>query len=125
MGIVHSAVNNHHANSYLVDEMAHFTIFSRFKIKASSEYQAAMIGDELIYFRHVRKISENIYKISSFIRGAKFTDILDHKIGERFVMMENVSEIPISDMLEKTTIKFSALSKEKSLNFRGLCNNSL
>jgi len=125
IGILRAVVNNSNANFYVVDEMSHFTICCKSEINSSSEYQAAMIGDELIYFRHAHAISENLYMISSLIRGAKFTDVLDHVVGERFVLMKNISDIPVSDMLDKMHIKFQALSKEKILNFKRLQNNSL
>ena len=125
MGVVRAVMNNEKANEYVVDEVSLVTIFSYADLKEPSEYIPAMIGNELVYFRYTKRIAENLYQISSFIRGAKFTEIAQHQIGERFVILNNVSEIPVSDILENMDIKFSAIMQEKSLNFKGLNKKSI
>lgn len=125
MGIVSTVMNNIHASSYIVDDISRFTIFSCSQMIEPSSYEAAMLGDELIYYKNLDKISDNLYMISSFIRGANFTDIVPHNVGERFTLMKNVSEIAVSNMLEKTNITFLAASKKYSLNFKGLNNYSI
>ena len=97
MGIVSAVVNNKKADMRVIDEVSRFTIFSYAMLHQPSEYVPAMLGDELVYFKNIQKIADNLYIISSLIRGAKFTDIAEHKVGERFVIMMNASEIPVSD----------------------------
>ncbi len=124
MGIVRAVTNNEHANIRVIDEISRITVFTHIQLSEPVEYVPAMIGDELVYFRYIRKIAENLYEISSFIRGAKFTGIVEHNAGERFVILKNTSEIPVSDMLENMDIKFAVGLQEKTLNFKGLNKKS-
>jgi hypothetical protein len=121
MGVVSSILNNENANEYVIDDVSRVTIFSCVAFQAQAY---AVIGDELVYFRNVQKISENLYEISSLIRGCKFTNIVLHKTGDRFVILRNASEIPVSDMLENIDITFEVGIKKSVLNFRGLSRKS-
>ena len=61
----------------------------------------SMLGQEIIAYRFVTKISKNIYKLSRLIRGlygtAKFTN--EHVEGENFVILNQLDSIYIAEKL--------------------------
>ena len=117
MGVVRAVENNPHASNYVIDERSRFTIFSATEIVTP---EAAMIGDELVYFKAAKKIGENLYVISSLIRGSAFTEVKAHEVGERYVILKGALEIPVSDMLLGTRLKFAVKKQEKDLIFKEL-----
>jgi hypothetical protein len=51
--------------------------------------QAALIGDEVVYFRDAVLASDGIYRLRGFLRGQRGTEaqIGAHSIGDRFVLL--------------------------------------
>ncbi|MCH9753656.1 MAG: glycoside hydrolase TIM-barrel-like domain-containing protein, partial [Alphaproteobacteria bacterium] len=67
-----------------------------------SKANMAIIGDEIVQFKNAQLVSENLYKLSVFLRGRmgteSFTD--SHQPGERFILLDkNLTSVDISMQL--------------------------
>lgn len=125
MGIIRLAKNNAHADSRVIDEVSKFTLFSQSNFSSDRKMVPAMIGEELIYFNKVIKLKENLYEISSLVRGAGQTKIISHNIGERLICIDNACEISVDENLEDTNLTFLAMSRRESLYFRAMNKKSI
>lgn len=77
-----------------------------------------LIGHEIIAFRDVEVLDENVFKISHLLRGRFNTEneINNHKIGERVILLDEdliSMDIPIGE--KGTTIYLKAVSNNDSL----------
>src|SRR5574343_477322 len=52
------------------------------------DYNAALVGDEIIQFKTATEISPGIWELTTLNRGRLATTVTSHAIGERFVMLE-------------------------------------
>lgn len=59
---------------------------------------AALIGDEIVFFRNATLTAANTYQLSGFVRGVAGTDwaMSTHAVGERFVLLSASSLSPVS-----------------------------
>jgi hypothetical protein len=56
---------------------------------------AALIGNEVLQFKTVTQIDENVYRLSGLLRGRRGTSTLGHSVGDRFVFLTEASIIRI------------------------------
>jgi hypothetical protein len=102
--------NNQYANIFVIDELSRIVILGKnLETTLSDSWNLAICGNEIIRFRHWEKIGENLYQISSMIRGCFATEtyINTHEIGENFILPEqNVNLLPISSLLENKELYF-------------------
>lgn len=86
--------------------------------KILSGANMAMIGDEIVQFTNAELLSENLYKISGFLRGRMGTEIFvgSHKKGDRFILLDHkVLEVEIPITLLGATNKYSFVSDGEKL----------
>jgi hypothetical protein len=121
MGEIVEFNQNPNANIFMIDNIS--TILVRgynLEQYISNDWQFAMIGRELVQFRNLTRVENQLYRISDFIRGESSTDefINDHPIGEDFVIIRcGVNIIPVSESLKGQTIFFKAANAEKSITY--------
>lgn len=70
----------------------------------------AMIGDEMVNFATVDETSEGLWELSYFLRGRKGTETMEHEVGERFVMLDNVFFVPAELTWLNQSLTFRATS---------------
>lgn len=79
-----------------VDELNTVTVSLTYGALSSVTYsglmeglQAALIGDEIVYFREAELVSTNTYALRGFLRGRRGTEasMSTHASGERFVLL--------------------------------------
>ena len=63
---------------------------------------AAMIGQELVYFRDVTLESDGSYTVTRFVRGVGGTPMTDHELSERFVVLSAAAVLPVDGALSDT-----------------------
>jgi GTA TIM-barrel-like domain/Putative phage tail protein len=108
VGIVVGFAANPSANVFVIDEISNFTVFCR-DFTTFSEWNLCLIGNEIIRFKNWEKIEDNLYKISSLIRGISGTEnfIKTHNNSERFIILNSPSNIiEISSKLESKAAVF-------------------
>lgn len=97
-----------------------------------SGYNKALIGDEIIFFKTAKLISEFQYELSGLIRGMYGTEseIKNHEIGERFVVLdESIKKIrlPLEAIGQSQTVKAVTFndsileSEEMQFRLQGNC----
>lgn len=57
------------------------------------EFNAAIVGDEIIQFRDAVETTEGVWELSYLLRGRLSTTAAAHAAGERFVLLDGVSAI--------------------------------
>jgi hypothetical protein len=88
-----------------VDELNTLTVSLTFGTLASVTYaslldgaQAALIGDEIVYFRDAVLVASGLYTLRGFLRGRRGSEasMSRHAIGDRFVLLSpaTVKRIP-------------------------------
>ncbi len=115
---------NSNANSFVIDAISKPIIYSSKPLLAGG---CALIGEEVICFSFIEKISENTYSLGRLIRGCFHTEqhIHNHVVGEKFILLDNVSEISVSDIAPKSELKFTANSIQKSYVYEAVAERSL
>jgi hypothetical protein len=115
VGIVTKFTNRINATPNLIDNDSFFHIYSISSLEQNisesdflSGKNLAMIGDEIISYESIKKIGENLYIISKLIRGLHETSkvINEHKEGEKFVIINSMDQIEISNELVGKNISF-------------------
>jgi hypothetical protein len=79
-----------------------------------------MIGGELIQFRKLEKIQDELYKISFITRGEMGTDcfINQHVVNEDFVIINSGANIiSVSEKLKDQQVLFKAAMIERSITY--------
>jgi len=81
---------------------------------------AALIGDEILQFKDVTALGDNLYRLSGFLRGRQGTEpeMDGHYIGERFVLLQTagVRFVPTSINDLNTPRRFAVVSIGESLD---------
>jgi hypothetical protein len=104
MGRTINALGNYQGGN-TVDELSTVTVSLPFGTLVSVTYanllegaQAALIGDEIVYFRDAVLNASGLYTLRGFLRGRRGTEgaMSGHKIGDRFVLLTpaTVKRIP-------------------------------
>jgi hypothetical protein len=74
------------------------------ELQLLQDYNACLIGDEIIQFKDATQISAGIWELSYLLRGRLATATASHSIGERFVMLEGAHFIETSSALLGQTL---------------------
>ena len=69
------------------------------ELQLLQDYNACLVGDEIIQFKNATEISAGIWELSHLLRGRLATTTASHSIGERFVMLEGAHFIETSSAL--------------------------
>jgi hypothetical protein len=71
----------------------------------------ALLGNELIQFERAVPITTTRFQLSGLLRGRRGTEaaIGSHSVGDRFILIENETLLPLSIPTNTTTIKVQAL----------------
>ena len=81
---------------------------------------AALIGNEILQFKDVTALGDNLYRLSGFLRGRQGTEpeMDGHYIGERFVLLQTagVRFVPTSINDLNTPRRFAVVSIGESLD---------
>lgn len=121
IGEVIEFFNNENANLFLIDNISSILVRGyNLERYASDNWQRAMIGQELIQFKNLIKIDEQLYRISNLMRGEEGSEkfMHTHAPGENFVIISfGANIIPISRNLTKRTICFKAAGKKESIEY--------
>jgi hypothetical protein len=134
MGIIYKIVNSKIIYPNLIDNDSEFHIYSLSQIEEISEedfldcQNIAMIGNELIAYKSVKKIDKDIYVVSRLIRGLYGTSysIDQHKEGEYFVALNSLNSVEVSERLLGKTINFFINDNVKtSIFYQNLDSNVL
>jgi hypothetical protein len=95
MGRTINALGNYQSGN-TVDELNSITVSLQFGTLVSVSYanllegaQAALIGDEIVYFRDAALNASGLYTLRGFLRGRRGTEaaMATHGIGDRFVLL--------------------------------------
>ncbi len=119
------------ANIFMVDDISFFLV-KGYKldnyISTGSDWQLAIVGEEVIHFQNLEKIEDNLYKISYICRGEMGTEdfITKHSIDEDFIIINSdVNIIPVSEKLQNQKVFFKAANIEQSIIYQNKANKSL
>lgn len=83
-------------NPFLLDNNSKILLTAQnLECNCSSDWQFALVGEEIIRFQTLEKIDEEVYQISNFTRGEYATEkfINHHKPGEYFIFLEKGANI--------------------------------
>ncbi|MEY3197358.1 MAG: hypothetical protein RLZZ59_729 [Pseudomonadota bacterium] len=130
IGTVIDVENAQSPSDKVVDGFSRFILHSDIPIDSPTlidielGQNAILIGDEVIYFRKVENVSDKKYLISELIRGACLTQIAQHNPGERFVLLNQVTEIPIVDSISNTKLHFEVCGKTRAVEYKRVTKKS-
>lgn len=68
----------------------------------------AIIGDEIVQFAGADEVEQGVWELSYFLRGRKDTGTAAHDIGERFVMLDELTALPAAVTDLGRTLTFRA-----------------
>lgn len=79
--------------NYVDIEVINGELASVSELAVLNSSNAAMIGNEIIQFKNAELLSENVYRLSGFLRGRRGTEwcIPNHGVGEKFVLLTPIS----------------------------------
>lgn len=108
--------HNPQANPYLIDYRSKITVFSRCEIREPTESEfltgktRALLGSEIIRYRHVSKQASNLYVLSGLIRGEMSSeDYIGTAIpGSELIILSTTIPVYISPKLDSLDISFYA-----------------
>jgi hypothetical protein len=82
------------------------------------DYNAALVGDEIIQFKDATELSPGIWELSNLLRGRLATTVASHSIGERFCMLEGAHFIETSSALlgQSLTHRATAYGEDPTLS---------
>lgn len=119
IGKIISFKHSKESNIFLTDEKSEIILtIESFENYDKNEYYHAIIGQEIIAFKEIIKLHDNVYKISHLIRGQYGTDRFTgtHINGEDFVILNKGKNIlPVSKKLIGQTIEFKASGLKRSI----------
>jgi hypothetical protein len=116
-----------HLKIFLIDDISIITINCRgLKESFNENGTVAMLGNEIINFRNIKEIGENLFELSNIVRGIYATEqyINSHILYEDFVVLDiNLNLLNVSSKLENNQISFKLANNDliQNLKFR---NNS-
>ena len=109
------------ANIFIIDQVSEILVSAdKLEKYASSEWQFAMVGEELVSFKNIEKIQDKLYKISYLTRGNMGTEefINTHTLSEDFVIINSgVNILPVAKKLENQNVIFKSCNIEKSMTY--------
>lgn len=74
------------------------------------EYNAALVGDEIIQFKTAVEIVEGTWELTTLNRGRQGTSTAAHIIGERFVLLEGAHFVECSSALIGSSLTHRAVA---------------
>ena len=74
------------------------------------EYNAVLVGDEIIQFKTATDLGSNVWELSTLTRGRMNTTPAAHSIGARFVLLEGAHFIECSSALIGQTMTHRAVA---------------
>ena len=85
-------------NSTIDIKLTNGTLESRPAIDVLNNFNAALIGEEIVQFRQAELISEDTYRLSGLLRGRLGTEdqIYNHNINETFIMLDTLKMLNYS-----------------------------
>ncbi|PCJ28989.1 MAG: hypothetical protein COA94_02995, partial [Rickettsiales bacterium] len=131
LGTLVEFIQPRHVNMFMIDETSKLIVKGRRLEKyALGAQQLAMIGGEVITFRHIEKLQDGLYKISYLTRGGMGTENLmtNHAPGEDFVIINagmGMNMISVSKKLIGKPVIFRACSIEKSMIYENKAQSPL
>lgn len=130
IGKVISFNHSDSANIFTIDRGSEI-IISGIKLEKyiSNNWQYASVGNELIGFKNLEKIDENLYKISSLTRGEMGTEefMNHHEPSENFaiIVRSEINIIAVSKKLENKSVEFKSCNIEKPLTYTNKAQQTL
>lgn len=122
MGEVVEFTQSPNATIFMIDNVSTLLIRGyNLEQYASTDWQFAMIGEELVQFKNLTKLEEQLYKVTNLIRGENGTeDYIDtHAEGEDFVIIySGINIVPVLESLENQTMFFKAADIEKAITYK-------
>jgi hypothetical protein len=82
------------------------------------DYNACLVGDEIIQFKDATEVSEGVWQLTNLLRGRLATTPASHSIGERFVMLEGAHFVEASSALlgQSLTHRATAYGEDPTLS---------
>lgn len=81
------------------------------------DYNAALVGDEIIQFKTATELSPGVWALTNLLRGRLATTVASHSIGERFCLLEGAHFIEASSSLlgQSLTHRATAYGEDPTL----------
>ncbi len=105
-------------NFFIIDEISTIKITGpKLDQLPNNKWYLAKIDDEIVSFRNIQKLKENIYLLSNFIRGCYGTEkqAKNHNADSLFIILENANIIPIAENLIGQEIKFKVQNLRQNI----------
>ncbi len=127
IGKVLSFENKGFVSHFFEDRKSHFLIQTKANLEVGEKdciYSGsyALVGREVITFSKTELLSSencfNVYKISLFTRGCFISEkyINNHKIGENFVLLENITAISLRKSVRNIYYKIFSTAKKINIS---------